>query len=496
MKYILALDLGTTSSRAVLVNHNGNIKGIAHKELRSFFPSPGWVEQDPKEIWNTGMQAILDVLAETNVKPEQIAAIGISNQRETTIVWEKKSGKPIYPAIVWQDRRTASYCQELKNQGLEGVFHKKTGLLLDPYFSGTKLRWILQHVPGSFERARRGELAFGTVNTWLTWKLTEGACYLTDMTNASRTLLFNLHTKNWDQELLDLLQIPKEILPEIRSSSEIYGQAKILESSLPIAGMAGDQQAALIGQSCLQPGMTKNTYGTGCFLLMNTGKKAIFSSKNLLTTVAVSLPGHIEYGLEGSVFIGGAAIQWLQTQLKLANSLEEIEKLAGSVADSGGVYFVPAFAGLGAPYWNPYARGMILGISRGTSAAHIARAALEGIAYQVIDLIKSMEADTQVPLQELRVDGGAAVNHLLMQCQADLLGVPVIRPKNLELSAMGAAYLAGLPVGFWESPSHLKTHWSADKKFEPATNPEKAIKSYQKWQKAVEIAQSWEEKGL
>lgn len=496
MKYILSLDQGTTSSRAVLIDHSGNICGKSQKEFKQIFPSPGWVEHDPNEIWSSQIGVATEVLAHSGVSIKEVGGIGITNQRETTIVWDRKTSKPIFNAIVWQDRRTTEICQALKNEGMENLFRKKTGLLLDPYFSGTKIRWILDHVPGAKERAKRGELAFGTVDTWLIWKLTEGKLHITDATNASRTLLYNLSTDEWDDELLEILQIPKEMLPRICDSSGVYGETStaIFSTALPICGIAGDQQAALFGQACLQEGMVKNTYGTGCFMLMNTGTKPVLSKNNLLTTVAYKLNGRTTYALEGSVFIAGAVVQWLRDNFGLIKTSADIEKLAQSVSDTNGVYFVPAFTGLGAPYWNPYARGAIFGLSRGTTTAHIARAALESIAYQVADVIKAMESDSGIPIKELRVDGGAVINNLLMQFQADLLHVPVIRPQVTELTALGAAYLAGLALGFWKNTSELVSYWKLDKKFSPIAPVERSQKLYSKWLKAVEITQDWEEK--
>lgn len=498
MRYILALDQGTTSSRALLIDHEGKVKGKAQKEFKQIFPGPGLVEHDPQEIWSTQIAVAVEVLAHSRVSPRDIAGIGITNQRETTIVWDRATGNPLTNAIVWQDRRTTELCRELKNQGLEPLFSKKTGLLLDPYFSGTKLHWILNTVPGALEKAKRGELAFGTVDTWLIWKLTGGKVHVTDTTNASRTLLYNLEEHKWDEELLRILNIPKEILPEVKSCSEIYGETSEDHFScrIPIAGIAGDQQASLIGQACLQEGMVKNTYGTGCFLLMNTGSSPVFSQKKLLTTIAYTIQGKTTYALEGSVFIAGAVVQWLRDQLGMIEQSSDIEKLAESVVDTNGVYFVPAFTGLGAPHWDPYARGMMLGITRGTSSAHIARAALESIAYQVADVLKAMEADARIPIKQIRVDGGAVKNNLLMQFQADLLGVPVVRPTETELTALGAAYLAGLAVGFWKDQKEILSYWNAEKEFTPHLPKEKIQKHYLKWQKAVEITQQWEESNL
>lgn len=496
MKYILAFDQGTTSSRAVIVDHSGVIRAKAQKEFKQIFPTPGWVEHDPNDIWSSQIAVASEVIAHSGISIKDIGGIGITNQRETTIIWDRKTSKPIFNAIVWQDRRTTEICQKLKGQGLEPLFRKKTGLLLDPYFSGTKIRWILDHVPGAMERAKRGELAFGTVDTWLIWKLTDGKLHITDATNASRTLLYNLVTGDWDEELLNLLQIPKELLPKICDSSGRYGETttSIFSSPLPICGIAGDQQAALFGQSCVQEGMVKNTYGTGCFMLMNTGSKPVLSKNNLLTTVAYKIDGKTTYALEGSVFIAGAVVQWLRDNFGLIKTSADVEKLANQVSDSNGVFFVPAFTGLGAPYWNPYARGALFGLSRGTTSSHIARAALESIAYQVADVIKAMESDSEISIKELRVDGGAVVNNLLMQFQADLLQAPVIRPATTELTALGAAYLAGLALGFWKDTKEIESYWKIDKEFTPTSTPDKSSKLYTKWLKAVEITQLWEEK--
>ncbi len=495
MKYILALDQGTTSSRAVLVSHDGSIQATAQKEFKQLFPSPGWVEHDPQEIWSSQAACIGEVLAK-GVTPDEIASIGITNQRETTIVWDRKTGKPLMHAIVWQDRRTTSICQDLKSKGLEKLFKEKTGLLLDPYFSATKLFWILKSIPGAFERAKNGELAFGTVDSWLVWKLTCHTCHVTDVTNASRTLLFNIHTLDWDDELLAVFKIPRAILPTVKTSSEVYGMTKtpILSASIPIAGIAGDQQAALIGQSCFSKGMVKTTYGTGCFLLMNTGDKPVFSKNNLLTTIAYKIKDELIYALEGSVFIGGAVVQWLRDNLGIIKHSSDIEKLAASVPDSEGVYFVPAFTGLGAPYWDPYARGAIVGLSRGTTDAHLARSALDSIAHQVADVLKAMEADAGIGIAEIRVDGGAVENNLLMQFQADLMGVPVIRPQITELTAMGAAFLAGIAVGFWRDLGEISSYWKEDRRFEPSMPQEKVQLLRHKWAKAITCSQTWEDK--
>jgi len=493
--YILALDQGTTSSRAVLIDHNGGIKASAQKEFQQIFPTPGWVEHDPLEIWSSQVSVIAEALAKGGASPLEIAAIGITNQRETTIVWERKTGKPLCHAIVWQDRRTTDICEALKKQGLEDLFRKKTGLLLDPYFSGTKLHWILKAIPGALDRAKKGELAFGTVDTWLVWKLTNGEKHVTDVSNASRTLLFDIHKCTWDDELLKILEIPREILPEVKSSSEIYGQthASVLSTSVPIAGIAGDQQAALFGQSCIKKGMVKTTYGTGCFLLMNTGEKPVISKNKLLTTIAYKINGKLHYALEGSVFIAGAVVQWLRDSLGIIHASEEVEKLAASVPDSGGVYFVPAFTGLGAPHWDPFARGAIVGITRGTTSAHIARAALEGIAFQVADVLKAMQDDANTKILELRVDGGAVKDNLLMQFQADLMQTPVIRPRITELTALGAGYLAGLAVKFWKNEDEIAAYWKEDRRFDPKMDPDKVEKLFRSWKKALECAQMWEQ---
>jgi len=495
MKYILSLDQGTTSSRALLIDHTGNVCGKAQKEFTQIFPNPGWVEHDPSEIWSSQIGVATEVLARSGVSIKDVGAIGITNQRETTILWNKKTSQPIFNAIVWQDRRTTEICEKLKRKGLEPLFKKKTGLLLDPYFSGTKIKWILENVPGALEEARKGNIAFGTVDSWLVWKLTEGRLHITDATNASRTLLYNLHTGQWDDELLKILEIPREILPEICDSSSIYGEcsSSILPRPLPIAGIAGDQQAALFGQTCLQEGMIKNTYGTGCFMLMNTGKKPVESKNNLLTTVAYKLNGETTFALEGSVFIAGAVVQWLRDNFGIIKRSSDIERLASSVPDTNGVYFVPSFTGLGAPYWNPYARGAIFGLTRGTVSGHIARAALESIAYQVTDLIHSMESDSGIKVRQLRVDGGAVVNNMLMQFQADLLQAPVIRPKITELTALGAAYLAGLSVGLWKNVEEITNYWAVGKEFIPVASAEDSNRRYKKWLKAVEVSQMWEE---
>jgi glycerol kinase len=493
MKYILALDQGTTSSRAIIFDHDGRIKAVAQKEFPQIFPQPGWVEHNPNDIWSTQAGVAAQALAHAGLTPGDIAAIGITNQRETTVVWDRKSGKPVCHAIVWQDRRTAAMCDRLKARGLEKLIRKKTGLVLDAYFSGTKLQWILQHVPGARAKASAGELAFGTVDSWLVWNLTGGAKHVTDASNASRTLLFNIRTGEWDDELLGLFGVPRSILPEVRSSSEVYGEATHFSPAIPISGIAGDQQAALFGQVCNRPGMVKNTYGTGCFMLMNTGVKPVASKNNLLTTIAWRIGNRTEYALEGSIFIAGAVVQWLRDGLGIIKSSAEVEALASEVPDTGGVYLVPAFAGLGAPHWDPYARGMIAGITRGTRAAHIARAALEGIAYQVMDVLRSMEADAGIRLRELRVDGGACADNLLMQFQSDLLGVPVVRPRVSETTALGAAYLAGLAVGFWNGPLEIAKQWQVDRRFVPDMKPAMRKKLCGGWMKALARAKAWED---
>ncbi|RKE78966.1 glycerol kinase GlpK [Chryseobacterium sp. AG363] len=492
-KLILALDQGTTSSRAILFNHSGEIEYVSQKDFRQIFPTPGWVEHDPNEIWSSQISVAAEVIAKAGISGLEVAAIGITNQRETTIVWDKETGEPIYNAIVWQDRRTSKYCDELKDQGHAETIKEKTGLVLDAYFSATKLKWILDNIEGARQKAEEGKLCFGTVDTWLVWKLTRGKMFITDVSNASRTMLLNIHTLEWDNDLLELFDIPKNILPEVKQSSEIYGETAttLFSTKIPIAGIAGDQQAALFGQMCTTPGMVKNTYGTGCFLLMNTGTEAVSSKNNLLTTVAWKINGEVNYALEGSVFVGGAAIQWLRDGLKLIRSSEEVNKLAASVPDNGGVYFVPALTGLGAPYWDQYARGTIVGITRGTTDAHIARATLEGIAFQVYEIVKAMEADSGRASLELRVDGGASASDLLMQIQSDLFGFKITRPKTLETTALGAAYLAGLAVGYWKSIDEIQEQWIVDKDFHPQLNREQVDKMTHFWKKAVKSAQSW-----
>ncbi len=468
-KYILAIDQGTTSSRAIVFDHEGNTCAVAQKEFTQFFPQPGWVEHDPVEIWSSQAAVIAEAIAAVGSDGGNLAAIGITNQRETTIVWDAVTGEPVYNAIVWQDRRTSEFCDSLKAKGLTDKIREKTGLIIDAYFSGTKIRWILENVPGARERAEAGELRFGTVDSWLIWNLTCGEVHVTDVSNASRTMLFNINTLAWDTELLDLLGIPESMMPEVRSSSEVYGLAKtgLFANEVPIAGIAGDQQAALFGQMCTTPGAVKNTYGTGCFLLMNTGEKPILSKNSLLTTVAWKIGDTVNYALEGSIFVGGSVVQWLRDGLGLIKSSGEIEALAGTVEDNGGVYFVPALTGMGAPYWDQYARGTIVGLTRGTTAGHIARAALEGIAFQTMDIVRAMEKDAGMKLCELKVDGGASRNNLLMQFQADVLGCEVIRPKITETTAKGACYLAGLAVGFWDSIDQIKKQWQKDRAFNP-----------------------------
>ena len=500
MKAILALDQGTTSSRALLFDHQGSILALAQREFSQHFPKPGWVEHDAREIWLTQLGVAAEAIAKCSTPASdvlEIAAIGIANQRETTILWDRVSGEPVAPAIVWQDRRTAAFCEELKTQGHESVIRAKTGLVIDAYFSGTKLKWLLDHVPHARERAARGELAFGTVDSWLIYNMTAGKVHATDVSNASRTLLFNIHELQWDTDLLTLLDIPRSVLPQIVSSSEVIGETACegLPKGIPIGGVAGDQQAALFGQACHKPGMAKNTYGTGCFMLMNTGERAVVSQHRLISTVAWRLGkkfgNQTHYALEGSVFIGGAAVQWLRDGLGIIGSSAEIEALAASVPDAGGVYLVPAFAGLGAPHWDPHARGTILGLTRGSTRAHIARATLDAIAYQSAELADAMRDDAGIALADLRVDGGACVNNLLMQFQADLIGVKVIRPKVPETTALGAAYLAGLAVDFWGSLEEINALWAQDRTFVPGDTRELAQARMQTWRRAVERAKDW-----
>jgi len=492
MKYILALDQGTTSSRAILFDHDGGIVAVAQKEFRQIFPKPGWVEHDAQEIWATQAGVAAEVLQKVRAHPTDVAAIGITNQRETTVVWDRATGKPVCNAIVWQDRRTAPTCDRLRAQKLDRVIQKKTGLVVDAYFSATKVQWMLQNVKGLKARAAKGELAFGTIDTWLLWNLTGGKVHATDASNASRTMLYDIRKGDWDDELLKIFGVPRSMLPEVRDSSGLFGETSLLGDSIPVTGIAGDQQAALFGQVCVKPGMVKNTYGTGCFMLMNTGPKPIASKNKLLTTVAWRIGGRTEYALEGSVFIAGAAIQWLRDGLGIIKTAPEVEALAASVPDTGGVYMVPAFAGLGAPHWDAYARGTLVGMTRGTTAAHIARAALEGIALQVMDILKAMEADSGIRLKELRVDGGASLNNLLMQLQGDLLGVPVVRPKVNETTALGAACLAGLAVGFWKNQADIARHWQMDRTFKPAMKSAARAKITHGWSRALSRAKAWE----
>ena len=495
MKYILALDQGTTSSRAMLFDREGTPRAAAQREFTQIFPRPGWVEHDGREIWASQLGVAAELLARAGISPREIAAIGIANQRETTLLWDRRSGEPLHNAIVWQDRRTAELCDRLKGEGMAPLFRQRTGLVLDPYFSGTKLAWLLDHVPGARVRAQAGELAFGTVDSWLAWNLSGGRLHITDASNASRTLLYNIATGEWDDELLSILTIPRAVLPEVVDSSALYGETagSLFSAAIPLAGMAGDQQAALFGQGCFQPGMAKNTYGTGCVLLMQTGDRPVVPERNLLATVAWRIDGRTEYALEGSVFIAGAVVQWLRDGLGIIREAREIERLAASVPDSGGVVFVPAFAGLGAPHWDPYARGTIVGISRGTRAAHLARAALESIAFQTADLLSAMEATAGTGLTELRVDGGATENDLLLQIQADLQGVPVVRPVCRESTALGAAYLAGLAVGYWQDREEIARLWQRERTFVPEMGREEALSLRRRWERAVERAKGWEE---
>ena len=494
-QYILSFDQGTTSSRAIIFNKNGEIVAVAQKEFTQIFPEPGLVEHDANEIWSTQLGVAAEVISKANLSVKDIAAIGITNQRETTVVWDRITGQPIHNAIVWQDRRTASFCDELRANGAHIKIQEKTGLILDAYFSATKVKWILDHTPGAREKAAKGELCFGTVDSWLVYKLTNGQVHVTDVSNASRTMLFNIHSLAWDADLLQLFNVPASMLPTVKSSSEIYGHTQnILNAhNIPIAGIAGDQQAALFGQMCTQPGMVKNTYGTGCFMLMNTGQKAVPSTNQLLTTIAWQINGVTSYALEGSVFIAGAVVQWLRDGLKIIRTASEVEKLALEVADSGGVYVVPAFAGLGAPYWNQHARGTIVGITRGTTGAHFARAALDSIAYQTMDVLKAMEADSGISIKELRVDGGATANNTLMQFQCDMLNTKVVRPVVVETTAIGAAYLAGLAVGFWSSLEEIQAQWQMETVFTPSMSDANRNERARGWQKAIGAAISWTE---
>ncbi|MDD7134311.1 MAG: glycerol kinase GlpK [Bacteroidales bacterium] len=485
-EYIVALDQGTSSSRAIVFNRKGEAKAVCQKEFTQHFPQPGIVEHDPMEIWATEYAVMTEAVTSLGLGGADIAAIGITNQRETTIVWDAATGKPICNAIVWQDRRTSEYCDSLKEAGLTEMIRSKTGLIIDAYFSGTKIRWILENVPGARERAERGELRFGTVDSWLVWNLTGGHEHVTDVSNASRTMLFNIHTLQWDAELLDILGVPLSMMPQVKSSSEVYGRTSLLGEDVPVSGIAGDQQAALFGQMCTEQGAVKNTYGTGCFLLMNTGEKPIVSKNNLLTTIAWKLDGRVTYALEGSIFVAGSVVQWLRDGLGIIRSSSEVEALAASVSDAGGVYMVPALTGLGAPYWDQYAKGSIHGITRGTTAAHIARAALEGIAFQTMDIVSAMEKDAGVPLGELKVDGGASRNNLLMQFQSDVLGTKVVRPLVTETTALGAAYLAGLAVGFWKSIDEVKRQWQAERIFTPTMAADLVALAKKGWADAVD----------
>ncbi len=494
-QYILALDQGTTSSRAVVFDKKGTIISVAQKEFTQIFPKPGWVEHDPDEIWSTQAGMAAEAVSKKGLKASQLAAIGITNQRETVVVWDKNTGEPVYNAIVWQDKRTADYCDELKKEGKSNLIREKTGLVIDSYFSGTKVKWILDNVEGAREKAEAGDLVLGTIDTWLIWKMTDGGLHITDVTNASRSMLFNINTMDWDDELLELLTIPKNMLPEVKQSSEVYGHTtpNLFATPIPIAGIAGDQQAALFGQMCTKQGMVKNTYGTGCFMLMNIGEQPIVSKNNLLTTVAWKINGKTHYALEGSIFIAGAVVQWLRDSLNIIKTSSEVEKLASSVDSSDGVVFVPAFAGLGAPHWNQKAQGTIFGLTRGSTDAHIARAALESIAYQTMDILKAMEADSGISIKELRVDGGATVNDMLMQFQADVLNTVTVRPKIVETTVMGAAYLAGLAVGYWESPKEIQDIWQTDVHFNPTKEREAIDEGIKGWYKAIKALEFWTE---
>lgn len=486
-KYILALDQGTTSSRAIVFDHDGQICSVAQKEFTQYFPKPGWVEHNPNEIWSSEASVIAEAISAIDINGLDIAAIGITNQRETTIVWDIDTEEPIYNAIVWQDRRTAEYCDKLKAEGLVDKVREKTGLIIDAYFSGTKIKWILDNVPGARKRAEMGKLRFGNVDSWLIWRLTRGTAHVTDVTNASRTMLFNINTLQWDDDLLKLLDIPRSMMPEVKSCSEIMAHTKttIFAHEVPIAGVAGDQQAALFGQMCIEPGSIKNTYGTGCFVMLNVGEKPVKSKNNLLTTVAWKIGDKVNYALEGSIYVGGSVVQWIRDGLGFIKSSSEIEELASTVPDSGGVYFVPALTGLAAPYWDPYARGLICGITRGTTRAHIARAALDGIAFQTYDIAQAMAKDMNAPLTELKVDGGASRNNLLMQFQANILGIPVVRPKITETTALGAAYLAGLAVGYWKDIDEVKSQWRVERTFEPEPEGDAIKAAKAGWEDAI-----------
>ena len=492
-KYILSLDQGTTSSRAIVFDKKGNIVSMAQKEFTQHFPKPGWVEHDPQEIWSTQAGVAAEAIAKKGLNVENIAAIGITNQRETVVVWDKDTGQPIYNAIVWQDKRTSEYCDELKKAGKNELIRNKTGLVIDSYFSGTKVKWILDNVEGARAKAEAGDLVLGTIDTWLVWNFTKGEQHITDVTNASRTLMFNINTMQWDEELLELLTIPKSMLPKVKQSSEIYGHTKstFYDTKIPIAGIAGDQQAALFGQMCTKPGMVKNTYGTGCFMLMNIGDKPIVSENNLLTTVAWKINGKTTYALEGSIFIAGAVVQWLRDGLKIIRNSSDVEQLASSVKSSDGVYFVPAFAGLGAPHWNQHAKGTLFGLTRGSTDAHIARAALESIAFQTMDILKAMEADANLSIKELRVDGGATINNMLMQFQSNVLNTVTVRPKVVETTAIGAAFLAGLAVGYWENPEEIQNIWQTDKKFSPTEDRTEIEDNIKGWYRAIDALEYW-----
>ena len=494
-KFILAFDQGTTSSRAIIFDKKGDIVSVAQKEFTQIFPQPGWVEHDANEIWSTQIGVATEAILKAGLTIHDMATIGITNQRETAVVWDRKTSQPIYNAIVWQDRRTSDYCDELKRDGSAVTIKEKTGLVTDAYFSATKVKWILDNVPGARTKAENGELCFGTIDSWLLWKLTNGKRHVTDVTNASRTMFFNIHTMQWDDDLLNLFNIPKSMLPEVCSSSEVYGHTQHLltAADIPISGIAGDQQAALFGQMCIHPGMVKNTYGTGCFMLMNTGTMPVTSHNNLLTTVAWKIGNDVQYALEGSVFIAGAVVQWLRDGLKLIQTSSDVERLVMQSEDNGGVYMVPAFTGLGAPYWNQHARGLILGLTRGSTDAHIARAAVESIAYQTMDVLKAMEADAGLAIKEVRVDGGATVNNYLMQFQADILNTSVIRPQITETTALGAAYLAGLAVGFWNDIKEVEAYWQKERGFEAGMKEDSRIKHQNNWKKAIRAAQAWTE---
>lgn len=492
-KYIITIDAGTTSERAIIFNRKGEIVNVSQKEFEQFYPKPGWVEHSPLEIWETQKFTINDVLEKQGVHASEIAAIGITNQRETTIVWDRKTGKSIHKAIVWQDRRTANYCEELKSRDVMDMIQEKTGLLIDAYFSASKIRWILDHVEGAQEKAEKGELAFGTVDSWLLWKLTDGAVHATDVSNASRTMLYNIHQLEWDQELLELFNIPASMLPEVKQSSDNYGHTskEHFGAEIPICGIAGDQQSALFGQMCTEPGMVKNTYGTGCFLVMNTGNEAIKSEHKLLTTIGWQVNGEVSYALEGSIFIGGAIVQWLRDNVNFIEASSDVEALAKSVDDNGGVYFVPGFVGLGAPHWDQYSTGLMIGLTRGTQKGHIARAALEALALQSMEVINTMALDSGIDLKELRVDGGASANNLLMQIQSDVTGLDIVRPEIVETTAQGAAFLAGLAVGYWKDMEEIKAIRKVDRKFEPSGANVDQLKH--NWSRAVERAKAWVE---